>query len=128
MARATVKLSFFLDQNVPDSVGRYLQGRGHSVARLRHHIPPDSPDQLVGMTALQAGRILVSCDKDFNGQRFQQERFARLSRVALSGNGPDLLPAVKEHVEVIEFQLQRIPRNGRMVVHVKLGQVRFRTT
>ncbi|WP_158271900.1 MULTISPECIES: DUF5615 family PIN-like protein [unclassified Novosphingobium] len=120
-------MQFFLDQNVPDSIGRYLQGRGHSVLRLRHHIPPDSPDQIVGVTALKAGRILISCDKDFNRQRFQQDRFAQLSRIALSGAGPDLLPAIKEHVEVIEFQLQRIPSNGRMVVHVATGQVRFRT-
>ncbi|WP_226017901.1 DUF5615 family PIN-like protein [Novosphingobium sp. FKTRR1] len=127
MPRASAKLQFFLDQNVPDSIGKYLQRRGHSVLRLRHHIPPDSPDPLVGMTALKAGRILISWDKDFNGQRFQQDRFAQLSRVALSGHGPELLPAVKEHAEVIEFQLQRIPRNGRMVVHVKIGQVRFRT-
>lgn len=66
------KLRFFLDQNVPDSIGRYLRGRGHSALFLRHHIPDDSPDPVVGMTALQAGRILVSCDRDFNAQRFDK--------------------------------------------------------
>lgn len=120
-------LKFFLDQNVPDSIGRYLQKRGHSVFRLRHHIPDNSPDPAVAMTALTAGRILVSWDRDFNGQRFRQERFAQLSRIGLSGDGPTLLPAIKEHIEVIEFQLARIPKGGRVVAHVQLGQVRFRT-
>jgi hypothetical protein len=78
------------------------------------------------MTALQAGRILVSCDKDFNGQRFQQERFARLSRIGLSGPGPTLLPAMKKHIEVVEFQFARTPRNGRLIAHLNLDQVKFR--
>jgi len=121
-------LRFFLDQNVPDSIGAYLQGRGHSVFRLRHHIPDNSPDPVVAMTALKADRVLVSCDKDFNGQRFQQERFARLSRIGLSGPGPTLLPAIKKHIAVVEFQLARAPKAGRVVAHVNIDQVRFRVT
>lgn len=121
------KLSFFLDNNVPDSIGRYLQGRGHSVHRQRHHIPHDSPDAAVGMTALQAERILVSWDKDFNNQSFRQPRFAGLSRVSLSGEGPTLLPAIKEHIDVVEFQMPRAPRSGRMVAFLKVGNCRFKT-
>ena len=120
------QLRFFLDQNVPDSIGKYLQGRGHSVLRLRHHIAEDSPDPVVGMTALKAGRILVSWDRDFTSQRFRQERFGELSRIGLSGAGPTLLAAVKEHIAVIEFQMARIPKGGRVVAHVQVGQVRFR--
>jgi hypothetical protein len=127
MAARRPKLRFFLDQNVPDSVGRYLQGRGHSVERLRYHIAEESPDPIVGMTALKAGRILVSWDKDFNSQRFRQERFAGLSRISLSGEGPTLLAAMKEHIDVVEFQLQRVPKGGRWVAHIQLGNVRFRS-
>ena len=65
MVAGRPQLQFFLDQNVPDSICRYLRGRGHSVLLLRHHIPDDSPDPVVAMTALQAGRILVTCDRDF---------------------------------------------------------------
>jgi len=127
MAAGRPKLRFFLDQNIPDSIGRYLRGRGHSVLLLRHHIPDNSPDPAVGMTALQAERILVSWDRDFNAQRFRQDRFAELSRVALCGVGPTLLNALKEHIEVLEFQMQRIPKGGRMVAQMQLGIVRFRT-
>jgi hypothetical protein len=122
------KLRFFLDQNVPDSIGRYLRGRGHSVLLLRHHIPDNSPDPVVGMTALQAGRILVTWDRDFNAQRFRQDRFAELSRISLSGAGPTLLPAMKEHMAVLEFQMPRFPAGGRMVAQIQLGIVRFRTS
>lgn len=120
-------LRFFLDNNVPDSIGRYLQGRGHSVLRQRFHIAHDSPDPAVGMTALQANRILVTWDKDFNSQTFRQARFAELCRLSLSGEGPLLLPAVKEHVELLEFKFQRVPKNGRVVAHAAVGMIRFRT-
>lgn len=121
------RLKFFLDQNVPDSICAYLQRRGHSVYRQRHHIKDDAPDPVVGMTALKAGRILVSWDRDFNSQRYQQDRFRTLSRIGLSGAGPTLLPAMKEHIEIVEFQMSRIPKGGRMVAHVQVGNIRFRT-
>ena len=95
---------------------------------LRHHIPDNSPDPVVGMTALKAGRILVSWDRDFNAQRFRQDRFAELSRISLSGAGPTLLPAVKEHIAVLEFQMPRVPAEGRMVAQLQIGIIRFRTT
>ena len=127
MPRAAIKLHFFLDNNAPDSIGRYLQGRGHSVQRQRFYIPVDAPDQLVATTALKAGRILVSQDKDFNSQRFQQPRFAQLSRIGLSGAGQTLLDAMKEHILLIEFQAGlRFAQNARIIAHVKVGQVRFR--
>lgn len=121
------RLRFFLDQNVPDSVCRYLRGRGHSVLLLRHHIPDNSPDPVVGMTALQGRRILVTWDRDFNAQRFRQDRFAKLSRISLCGAGPTLLNAVKEHMAVLEFQMPRFPVDGRMVAQIQVGIIRFRT-
>lgn len=127
MVAGRQQLRFFLDQNVPDSICRYLRGRGHSVLLLRHHIPDNSPDPVVGMTALQAGRILVTCDRDFIAQRFRQDRFAELSRISLCGAGPTLLSATKEHMAVLEFQMPRYPAGGRMVAQLQLGIVRFRT-
>lgn len=127
MVAGRQQLRFFLDQNVPDSICRYLRGRGHSVLLLRHHIPDNSPDPVVGMTALQAVRILVTCDRDFNAQRFRQDRFAELSRISLCGAGPTLLFAMKEHMAVLEFQMPRYPAGGRMVAQLQLGIIRFRT-
>lgn len=128
MARPPAKLYFFLDNNVPDSIGRYLQGRGHSVQRQRFYIPANSPDPIVATTALKAGRILVSQDRDFNTQRFQQERFAGLSRIALSGPGPTLVDAMKQHIHLIESQWAHVQRTRapRMIAHVRTGQIRFR--
>ena len=128
MPRAAVKLQFFLDNNVPDSIGNYLQGRGHSVFRQRAYIPTDSPDPLVATTAMEAGRVLITQDKDFNNQRFMKERFARLSRVSLVGPSHTLLDAMKQHIDLIEFQWDRGKAQGapRMIVFVKLDDIRFK--
>lgn len=128
MARAAVKLHLFLDNNVPDSIGRHLQRRGHSVFRQRHHIPADSADQLVALTAMKADRILITIDRDFNSQRFHQPRFANLSRISLSGPPHTLLDAIKEHLHLIEYHWEHLQRSRapRMIAHVKVGNCRFR--
>lgn len=127
MAKATIKLSLFSDHNVPDSVGNWLQRRGHSVFRLRKHMPDNSPDPVVAAAALDADRILLTQDKDFNSQRFMQPRFEKLSRISLSGDGPTLLPAIKEHIHLIEFQWAHAQStNSRMIAHVRVGNIRFR--
>jgi len=127
MARAAIKLRLFLDNNVPDSIGRYLQRRGHSVHRQRFYIPANSPDPAVAMTAMQAGRILLTQDKDFNDQRFGQDRFAKLSRIGITGPSHTLLPALKEYIHLIEAEwAHREPRGRRMVASIKLGQSKFR--
>jgi hypothetical protein len=129
MARAIYALRFFLDNNIPDSIGRYLQSRGHSVLRQRFTIPPNSPDPVVAMTAMQDGRILVTQDKDFNNQRFAQGRFTGLSRLSLSGPAPTLLTALKEYIHLIELQAQHLnaKKSARLIVFISLGQIRFRT-
>jgi len=91
-------------------------------------MPDNSPDQVVATAALKAGRILVSWDKDFNDQRFAQERFATLSRIGLSGEGPTLKPALIEHIAVIEFQFFRAidAHMPRMIAFARVGSVRFK--
>jgi hypothetical protein len=91
-------------------------------------MPDNSPDQVVATAALKANRVLISWDRDFNDQRFAQQRFATLSRIGLSGEGPTLGPALREHIEVVEFQFNRArdAHLQRMICFVKVGQVRFK--
>lgn len=129
MAKRTQQLRFLIDENVPDSVARYLQRRGHSVYRAKRHLPEGTPDPLVATAAMEADRILVTWDKDFNDQRFQKARFARLSRLGLSGHGPELVKAVRKHIRVVEFQWCEKVRLGhkRMIAFVKIDGCRFKT-
>ena len=128
MARALIRLRFFTDENVPDSVARYLRGRGHSVYRAKGQLAERTPDQVVATVAMEDDRVLVSQDKDFKSQTYQQPRYARLSRLALVGPGPTLRDAVREHIHLIEAQgVHRHAHGGRMIIHVQVGQIRIRT-
>ena len=125
MAAAKLKLRFFTDENVPDSIVRYLRGRGHSVLRCKSHLPEGTPDPLVATMAMEDKRILVSQDKDFNHQRFEQPRYERLSRIGLVGAGPTLLSAMKEHMHLVEAQWAHKPAGVRMIARLKVGQIKF---
>ncbi len=122
---AQLKLRFFTDENIGDSIVRYLRGRGHSVYVCKKHLPEGTPDPVVATTAMEDDRILVSQDKDFNHQRFEQPRYATLSRIGLTGHGPELLAAVKEHIHLVEAQWAHKAAAERMVARLKVGQVKF---
>jgi predicted nuclease of predicted toxin-antitoxin system len=78
-------MRFFVDQNVPDSVGRFLRGKGYEIVFLRERIPIDSPDTLVAAVAEANNAILVTFDPDFKALASRigigRRRFAKLSLV-----------------------------------------------
>jgi hypothetical protein len=98
---------FLTDNNVPDSVVSYLVRRGHDVVRVRDIMAADAPDPVVAVAAVEAGRILISWDRDFNHQRFNQARFADLSRIGMSCAEPDGRARVQENIDRIEFEYAR---------------------
>jgi hypothetical protein len=129
MTQPGLQMSFFLDNNISDRIGAWLSERGHDVALQRKHILADAPDLTVAATAMAAGRILVTQDKDFNSQRFQKARFAALSRIGLVGGAHQLLPALAAHMHLIEFQWAWLLSHtgSSLIAFVKPGGIRFRT-
>jgi predicted nuclease of predicted toxin-antitoxin system len=78
-------MRFFIDQNVPDSVVRFLATRGYEVVLLRNRIPTESPDSLVAAVAEANNAILVTFDSDFKSLVSRigigRRRFAKLSLI-----------------------------------------------
>lgn len=58
-------MRFFVDQCVPESVAKTLEGAGYEVIRLREKTAPNSPDTLVAAVAEANNAILVTMDSDF---------------------------------------------------------------
>jgi hypothetical protein len=125
MVGAAQKLRFFTDENIGDSIVRFLRDRGHSVYRCKSHLPEGTPDPVVATTAMEDNRILISQDRDFNHQRFDQPRFARLSRIGITGHGPELLAVIKEHIHLVEAQWTHKAAAERMIARLKVGQSKF---
>jgi len=78
-------MRFFVDQNVPDSVGRFLKSHGYEVILLRDRIPTESPDTLVAAVAEANNAVLVTFDPDFKALASRigigRRRFTKLSLI-----------------------------------------------
>jgi hypothetical protein len=57
-------VTFLLDQDVPDAIGRVAAEGGHSVTRLREVLPPDTDDSAVLRFAHSRQWVLVTCNRD----------------------------------------------------------------
>ena len=55
---------FFLDQDVPDDLARWLRHRGHVVTCLREVLPVGTTDPEVLQWAQAHRAILVTCNRD----------------------------------------------------------------
>lgn len=61
-----MSLRFFADHCVSNYVMKYLSSFGHTVFRLKDHIPSDSPDPVVLAKAQELDSILISLNGDFS--------------------------------------------------------------
>ena len=107
---------FLTDNNVPDSTGNALTSFGHDVVRQRDVMATDATDPVVAMAAIQSDRILLSWDKDFNHQRFQSDRFSKLSRVGMACPEPLGANRIHEIEDLIEFAFARAKGNPLTIV------------
>lgn len=126
MARRPV-IAFLTDVNVPDSVGDFLKERGHDVERVRDVMPADSPDPVVAEAAMQAGRVLVSWDRDFNQQRFKKPRFASLSRIGFSCPEPLGAARLAVVISLVEFHAAETWPANPLCILIGGDKIQFRT-
>ena len=102
------RLKFFLDNCVPDSVGRVLVAYGHTVIYQRNVIAKDAPDLVVALTSAANDAILISTDKDFRAiaARFEisHKNLKRLSRIELRCSEPEAANRVKQGISFIEAE------------------------
>jgi predicted nuclease of predicted toxin-antitoxin system len=124
-------MKFFIDQNVPDSVGRVLTANGHEVVPLRTRIPTNSPDTLVAAVAEANEAVLVTFDPDFKALASRigigQHRFRRLSLIRFercreSQAAPQMQAALSliEH----EWMISREARDRRLFVVISRQTIR----
>ena len=124
MARRVV-LRFFLDNCVPDSVGRALDAAGHAVIYQRDVIAPNSPDAVVALTSAENEAILVTFDKDYKAiaTRFQvsNRRLRKLSRIDFQCSEPEAARRIELGLGFIEAEwaLSRKAKDKRMFIVIQ---------
>lgn len=123
-------LKFFIDQCVPDSVGRMLKVAGYTVELLRDKLATDSPDQLVATYSELSNAVLISLDRDFRSLAprvgIGQRRFRTLSRIGIRCDEPIAARRVKEALSLIEHEwvYAQARADKRMIVEIGSTYVR----
>jgi len=128
---AGAPIRFFLDNCVPDSVGRVLQDRGHQVTYLRDAIASNSPDQVVATLCDQTGMVLVSLDKDFDSLHaragFSRRRFRRLRRIKISCDEPRAATRISAALSLIEHEVAVADQSADTRMIIEVGTTRIST-
>jgi predicted nuclease of predicted toxin-antitoxin system len=118
-------LKFFLDHNVPASVGQILKDSGHAVIYLSDVIAENSPDQLVCAVAEANDCILVGHDGDMRqlAQRHGvgQRRFRRLSLIKLSCRETRSARRVSEAMTLIEHEWDYSASSNDRRIFIEIG-------
>jgi predicted nuclease of predicted toxin-antitoxin system len=124
-------MRFFVDQNVPESVGRFLKSRGYAVILLRDRIPTESQDALVAAVAEANNAVLVTFDPDFKALASRigigRRRFATLSlirfekwRESQAANRMEAALSLIEH----EWTFSHASRDRRLFVVITAQTIR----
>jgi hypothetical protein len=124
-------LKFFIDQCVPDSVGKMLNDAGYAVERLREKLATDAPDQVVARYAELSGAILISLDRDFKSLAprvgIGRQRFRRLSRIGIRCDEPAAAGRIEAALSLIEHEWERAQGSPDKRMIVEVGPTYIRT-
>lgn len=103
------KLRVFLDEGIPDGVGREFESAGHDVIYLRESIKTGSADDLVSVAALANDAILVACDGDMKQlvkkYGISGSRFGQLSLIKITvASKVQAAPRIRESMSLLEHE------------------------
>lgn len=121
-----------IDENVPDSVARFLVERGHDVRYVRDLFPAGIPDPVIATVGDRLSAIVVTWDRDFESlvrriPEGNRSRFRRLGRISFKCNevrGKELL---ERWIDMIEFHYEHASQRSdiRMIVQIQESGVKF---
>lgn len=123
-------IPFFTDQNIPDSVGRFLISSGHTLIRLRDVMATTTPDPIIAVACSRAGHVLVSHDRDFRqiAKRLkitQRQYHNSLHRIMLKCLEPDDVSRMTEALSLVESEWL-LAKDGRpMVIEIGPQSIRI---
>ncbi|MDQ4044036.1 MAG: DUF5615 family PIN-like protein [Chloroflexota bacterium] len=130
------RIRFLTDNNVPDSVGRYLAERGHEVIRVRDILLPESEDVIIAAIGDQLEAIVVTWDyRDFRALTTQmpegtRARFRKLGLLTLRCNAPTAARRVAAVIQYIEFEYAERQRlqDRRFMMDITDSTIRITTS
>ena len=131
MSADRLPLRFFLDEGVPDAVGRAFRELGHEVILHREALAAGVSDPLVCAAAQANDAILVAYDKDMKKIARRRGvgagRFARLSLIHLRCPEPTAASRIEQAMSFIEHEWSVSPTPDLRRLYVEVGAGFLRT-
>jgi predicted nuclease of predicted toxin-antitoxin system len=131
VSSARPKLKLFLDEGVPNSVGRIFEDAGHEVTYLNRTVSRGSPDQVVCVLAEAHEAILVAQDRDMkmHASRYgvSRRRFTRLSLLKLSCRESRASERVSAAMSLIEHEWTLASSASDRRIFIEIGDSMIRT-
>ncbi len=120
------RMLLLIDENVPRSVGRFLEARGHDVRLVQELFPGGTPDPVIATLGDKLSAIVVSWDRDFEAlvsriPKGGQSRFRRLGRISFKCNEVRGVALLERWIDYIEFHYERVRSSGegRMILQIQ---------
>lgn len=123
---APPRMLLLIDENVPRSVGKFLEARGHDVRLVLELFPGGTPDPIIATLGDKLSAIVVSWDRDFEAlvsriPKGGQARFRRLGRISFKCNEVRGVALLERWIDHIEFHYERVRSSGegRMILQIQ---------
>ena len=114
MAAATrsPRMRLLIDENVPASVARFFEERGHEVLYVRDLFPAGTPDPVLATIGDRLSAIIVTWDRDFDDlvRRIPaggKARFRRLGRITFSCDAAKGRALLERWIKSVEFHYEQ---------------------
>jgi Domain of unknown function (DUF5615) len=120
---------FLTDECVPDSVGNFLESRGHALFRARDLVLPGTADKIIAVVGNEKGAIVVTNDNHFKGiaSRISRDevslaRLRRMHRVFLMCPEPMMVRRFETLMTAIEFEFARFQERSDTRMYLTIGK------
>jgi predicted nuclease of predicted toxin-antitoxin system len=121
-----------VDENVPASVAKVFEERGHDVRYVRDILPAATPDPVIATIGDRLSAIVVTWDRDFDSivkriPEGNRTRFRKLGRISFRCNevrGRALLLKWIDHIE-LHYAKAQSDEDIRMIVQIQESGVKF---
>ena len=122
---SATRIRFLIDENAPQSIGIFLESRGHEVFYVGDQFAKGTPDSALLAAAVAQGLVVVTFDKDFNQLVKQLPEGTRgrvrsqAGRVSLRIRESKALSRIQELADVIEMNHHlSLQREKRFIIQI----------
>lgn len=126
MAASSAQMLLLIDENVPDSVAKFLAARGHDVRFVRDLLPAGTPDPVIAVAGDRLSAIVVTWDRDFEQivrriPEGNRTAFRKLGRISFRCNEAKGRELIERWIDHIEFHYERATRASdfRMIIQIQ---------